>query len=197
MSTSINQIIEVYKDGKWQYVPLAKKVTQDNNCLQKCGSVRDIFAYKWHNADSFIQCGVPEDISKLAREAMIYDDQDFITSGACWISAAQYEALTEEIRQKYLNTIEKLSNAKLKDEVTKRLDKIEGLIKELNGKIGVDEPERNEDDSEVEWIQEELEDMMWAWVNMERNWAEIEAYVSYFTNDDYRMSDIRVIMFVS
>jgi hypothetical protein len=201
MSTSINQIIEVYKDGKWQYVPLAKKVTQDNNCLQKCGSVRDIFAYKWHNAGSFIQCGVPEDISKLAREAMIYDDQDFITSGACWISAAQYEALTEEIRQKFFMSIEKVTTTKMKDDMTKRLDSIEAMLKfhlenDKNAKKEL-AAKANEEDNDEDWMKEEMEDLMWAWVNMERNWAEIEAYVSYFTNDDYKMSDIRVIMFVS
>jgi hypothetical protein len=197
MSTSINQIIEVYKDGKWQYVPLVKNLTELNDTIQKCGSIRDIFAYKWYNADTYIQGGVPNDISKQAREAMIYEDEDFINSGACWISAAQYEALTEEIRQKYLNTIEKLSNAKMKDNVSKRLGSIERLIKELKGKTDIEEPEDDEEETDADWIQEELEDLMWAWVAMERNWAEILAYVSYFTSDDYRESDIRIIMFVS
>lgn len=191
MSTSINQIIEVRKDGKWQYVPLAANVTQENNCLQKCGSVRDLFAYKWHDANNYLQSGVPEDISKLAREAMVYDEQDYITSGACWISAAQFEALTDDLRQKYNALCAKMVEARLKDNISKRLDKIEEALKIA------EKTEYSEEETDVEYIAEELEDVMWSWVNLERNWAEIEAYVSYFTNDDYRMSDIRVIMFVS
>ncbi len=203
MSTSINQIIEVYKDGKWQYVPLANTFSQENNTLQKCGSIRDLFAYKWHGADKYMQSGVPEDISKLAREAMIYDDQDYITSGSCWISAAQIEALADTLRQNYANIVDKLIAARKKNDITDRLDKIENALavhifgktnNEIKKDMGVEEDGYDEDE---EYIQEELEEAMWAWVNLERNWAEIEAYVSYFTNDDYRMSDIRVIMFVS
>lgn len=197
MSTSINQIIEVRKDGKWQYVPVVQNPTDNTDSLQKCGSVRDIFAYKWHNAENYIQSGVPEDISKKAREAMIYEDQDFITSGACWISAAQFEALTEELRQKFLTTIEKLTAARMKDNVTKRLDDIEALLKYHFENEKPAEKKSEDEESEEDWMQEEFEDAMWAWVNMENNWAEIRSYVSYFTNDDYSVSDIRVIMFVS
>ena len=197
MSTSINQIIEVRKDGKWQYVPVVQNPTDNTDSLQKCGSVRDIFAYKWYDAENYIQSGVPEDISKKAREAMIYEDQDFITSGACWISAAQFEALTEELRQKFLTAIEKLTAARMKDNVTKRLDDIEALLKYHFENEKPAEKKSEDEESDEDWLQEEFEDTMWAWVNMENNWAEIRSYVSYFTNDDYSVSDIRVIMFVS
>lgn len=197
MSTSINQIIEVRKDGKWQYVPVVQNPTENTDSLQKGGSVRDIFAYKWYDAENYIQSGVPEDISKKAREAMIYEDQDFITSGACWISAAQFEALTEELRQKFLTTIEKLTAARMKDNVTKRLDDIEALLKYHFESKKPTEKKSEDEESDEDWLQEEFEDIMWTWVNLESNWAEIESYVSYFTNDDYRVSDIRVIMFVS
>lgn len=203
MSTSINQIIEVRdkKTGKWMYVPVVAEPTEMTDSLQHCGSVRDVFAYKWYGAESYIQTGVPEDISKAAREAMIFDSEDYISSGACWISAPQFEALTEEIRQKFLMSIEKVTTAKMKDDMTKRLDSIEAMLKfhlenDKNAKKEL-AAKADEEDNDEDWMKEEMEDLMWAWSNLERNWAEIEAYVSYFTSDDYSPSDIRVIMFVS
>lgn len=196
MSTQINQIIEVFKDGKWQYVPVAANVTQDTNCIQKCGSVRDIFAYKWYDAGNYIQNSVPEDISKLAREAMIYDDQDFITSGACWISAAQFEALIDSLREKFIGKIDKLCEAKMKTDITERLVRIEDYLRYPNvQKDAIDTCEDLEND--VDYVQEELEDAMWAWVCLESNWSEIKAHVEYFTSGEYKFGDIRVIMFVS
>lgn len=196
MSTQINQIIEVFKDGEWKYVPVAANVTQDTNCLQKFGSVRDIFACRWYDADKYIHNGVPEDISKLAREAMIYDDQDFITSGACWISAIQLEALIESLREKFTNEIDKLCEAKMKTDITERLVRIEDYLRHPN--VQKDAIETCEDlENDVDYVQEELEEAMWAWVCLESNWSEIKAHVDYFTSGEYQFGDIRVIMFVS
>jgi hypothetical protein len=197
MSTSINQIIEVRKDGKWQYVPLAAVLTENNNTLQKCGSVRDLFAYKWYGADNYLQSGVPEDISKEAREAMVYEDQDFIGSGACWISAAQFEALTEELRSKAVQASEKVTEAKMKCDITERLVRIEDILLRVPDEQKPESEDFEKLEDEVDYLQDDLEDAVWAWVNLERNWAEITAYVEYFTSGDYSMSDIRVIMFVS
>lgn len=196
MSTQINQIIEVKKDGKWQYVPVAENVTQDTNCIQKCGSVRDLFAYKWYGADNYLHNGVPEDISKPAREAMIYDDQDFITSGSCWISSAQFEALIDSLREKFISKIDKLCEEKMKTDITERLVRIEDYLRYPNvQKNAIDTCEELE--SDVDYVQEELEDAMWAWVCLESNWSEIKAHVEYFTSGEYQFGDIRVIMFVS
>lgn len=196
MSTQINQIIEVKKDGKWQYVPVAENVTQDTNCIQKCGSVRDLFAYKWYGAENYLHNGVPEDISKPAREAMIYDDQDFITSGSCWISSAQFEALIDSLREKFISKIDKLCEEKMKTDITERLVRIEDYLRYPNVQKNAIET-REELENDVDYVQEELEDAMWAWVCLESNWSEIKAHVEYFTSGEYQFGDIRVIMFVS
>jgi hypothetical protein len=191
MSTSINQIIEVRKDGKWQYVPSSKTVTDETSSMQHCGTVRDLFAYKWWDADDYLNCGVPEDISKAAREAMIYGDEDYVESGACWISATQFEALTEHIRQKFLDKMNQLADAKKDGEILTRLTAIERYLNHD------DAPQETDNEEEIDWIAEEMEDLMWAWVNLERNWAEIEALVNYATDGEYHQNDIRVVMFVS
>lgn len=202
MSTQINQIIEVRVDGRWMYVPVAREVTDRTDCLCKCGGVRDLFAYKWHGAEDMMNLGVPEDISKKAREAMIYGDEDFINSGTCWITWTQYEALAENLHQKMLVQIEKLVSARMETKITEKLDRIEKMLlsttQTLPDAPASKEPvEDAEEDHSEEYIQDELDDLKWIWVAAERNMAEIEALVSHFTNDDYRTSDIRVIMYVS
>lgn len=195
MSTQINQIIEVRINGEWKYVPVAAQVTEQTDCLVKYGSVRDLFAYHWHGAENYMNAGVPEDISKAAREAMIYQSEDYIHSGACWISWPQYEALTEALREKFLVTIEKLGNAKLESKLNQRLKSLEDMVSKLTQtKL---EKETEEEYEEEEYIREELEDAMWAWCCAEKNMGEIDAHVDYFTSGEYSPNDIRVIMYVS
>ena len=211
MSTSIQQIIEVKVCGNWIYVPLADKVTDHTNTIDKCGSVRDLFAHKWYDAENYINQGVPEDISKEAREAMIYEDHDFITSGACWISWQQYEALSESLRNKMLDAMDRLSRFKSETNISKRLDKIENALAihifgksndEIKKDIGTDQDEN--DCMDEDYYREELDEYMWAWCCAERNMAEIETYIDRFFNQDYPYPDfpgmasgVRIIMYVS
>ena len=201
MSTTISQIIEVRIDGQWKYVPVATHVTDTTDALCKYGSVRDFFAHKWYGVESFIHYGVPEDISKRAREAMIYQDEDFINSNPCWIDLSQYEAFAEKLREQVNTQIEKLVQAKIDTKITKRLDNLESMLKDMRDgqKKSSKKTSESECDSEEEedYIREELEDIMWAWSAAESNIAEIEAYAQYMSDQEAKYDDIRVIMYVS
>lgn len=198
MSTAICQIIEVRRDGRWERVPLSDDCTDDNECLEMYGSVRDMFAGKWYDSDKFMNSGVPDDISKEAREAMVYRDEDFISCGACWISMSEYESLSESLRQKVLADIERLVAARRESRVSDRLRNIEKMVSEIAGKVCSSE-DAEDDESESEcYIREDLEDHMFAWEAAERNIAEIGAYVNRFTGDWCpNCSDVRVVMYVS
>ena len=207
MSTSIQQIIEIRVNGKWTYVPLASTVTDMNNTIGKCGSVRDLFAYRWHNAEDYMNFGVPEDISKEAREAMIFQDEDYINSGACWISWQQYNALSESLRQKMMNDIERIVSAKMDCDISKRLSRIESILAKEQDQIldGAEGEQETEDpDCAEKYIREEMEDHMWAWVSVERNMGEIEAYIDRFLEQESHRDDFpgmdagaRIIMYQS
>lgn len=205
MSSSLQQIVEVRLDGKWTYVPLASEVNDQNCSIYIQGSVRDLFAFKWNGAEKYMNFGVPEDISKEAREAMIFEDEDYIESGACWITWQQYEALSESLRQKMLSDIDRIVESKSKNSLSERLSRIESILGQMNG-THQDKEEKEIEDTycNEEYAREDLEDHMWAWVSAERNMGEIEAYVDRFLEQDHWREDfpgmelgVRVIMYVS
>lgn len=211
MSTSVHQIIEVNVGGKWVYVPLADEITDDTSTIDHCGSIRDLFVCKWYGAEDYINNGIPDDISKAAREAMIYKDEDFVDRGSCWISWQQYEALSESLRKKTIDTMDKIARVRSESGLSKRLDKIENALTiHIFGRSKDDiEKDMGTDRDENDWMdddyyREELEDHMWAWCCAERNMAEIEAYIDRFFNQAYPYPDfpgmasgVRIIMYVS
>ena len=84
----------------------------------------------------------------------------------------------------------------MKTDITERLVRIEDILRYPN--VQKDAIKTGEDlENDVDYVQEELDDTMWAWVCLESNWSEIKAHVEYFTSGEYQFGDIRVIMFVS
>ena len=194
MSRYTHQIIEIKVNGKWQYVPVYKTTDQDHNTLIRCGFVRDVLTGDWYDGDKYTQRGVPEDITKLGREAFVYNDEDYITCNPRHITREAYNALIEHLEENLNRAKEKLFNARIETDLSKRISNLERLIEQMSGKKPTgDKPSETESDyDELVYCEEDYNDALYAYTALCENLAEITALAEMQSDE---IEDLRVIMF--
>ena len=185
MSRYTHQIIEIKVNGQWQYVPVYKHTDDDHNALSHCGFLRDMFGGGLYGADKYLKHGVPNDITKTSREAMIYGDEDYVTCHPVWLTKTDYENLIEYLEQELEKSMEKLFSVREKSEILKRLDKLENKI---TGTVSGEEDTDECDD----YYLDDYHDALWIYTCARENLAEIQTLANYQTD---KIEDLRIIMF--
>ena len=218
MSSYLHTFIEY--DGKFVLNTKRVDVTHDTSYLAHCGFVRDelcrqsVFNY-YDNFGSYVRTnGIPRDIDQITLEKV----REAAIEGYTMFSFDKKEMPSDEkineiINREFfylnftdLDTLQNLIMKKLKDTIEKKCNKIAwnsvvSEVRDIKRHLDIPTPGSDDDEEEdydIEYYDEEIDDLIYMYGAFRSFETEVEAYVQHNLHIEYPNKEkIRLICFVA